>query len=275
MCPVAQGMLTEVSPISATEEWLQNKVCCPAWGCLMNARSRTKEWGRRWIKEGKCSIDLPWRSSQFHSRQIDPLESLLPWLSLLRMVSSEELSLNKEWFLAGRAPIELKFSPVAQGSLLPLPQLALTTGKPHAVGDREDWHMRVVQREQAEKMNAKKHKRKEMFTETRPRKGAGERVPSSWHCGCWARTPVTTAVCPALPCLPWLVPVLVQGSGHLSMAPQVWWDPCSLAYWIFFALSAGSNALMGTCAQWVQQADRCALLRNPLLLEISNKSYQM
>lgn len=30
--------------------------------------------------------------------------------------------------------------------------------------------MRVVQREQAEKMNAKKHKRKEMFPEARPKK---------------------------------------------------------------------------------------------------------
>lgn len=66
------------------EEWLQNKVCCPTWGCLMNTESRTRERGRRQIKEGKCNIDLPWRSRQFLTRQIDPLESLLPWLSLLR-----------------------------------------------------------------------------------------------------------------------------------------------------------------------------------------------
>lgn len=53
------------------------------------------------------------------------------------MVSNEELSLNKEWFLAGGAPIELKFNPLAQDSLLPLPQLALTTEKEHVVGDME------------------------------------------------------------------------------------------------------------------------------------------
>lgn len=37
--------------------------------------------------------------------------------------------------------------------------------------------MRIVQRVQAEEMNANKHKRKkvEMFTEARPEKGAGER----------------------------------------------------------------------------------------------------
>lgn len=52
------------------------------------------------------------------------------------MVSNEELS-SKECFLAGRAPIELKFSPLAQDSLLPLPQLALTTEKEHVVGDME------------------------------------------------------------------------------------------------------------------------------------------
>lgn len=73
-----QLCLAEMSPISATEEWLQNKVSCPAWGCLMNTKSRTRERKRRQIKEGKCSIDLPWNSSQFPSRQIDPLESLLP-----------------------------------------------------------------------------------------------------------------------------------------------------------------------------------------------------
>lgn len=57
--------------------------------------------------------------------------------------------------------------------------------------------MRIVQRVQAEEMNANKHKREkvEMFTEARPEKEAGERS---------ARTAVTT-VCPALSCLPWQV----------------------------------------------------------------------
>lgn len=42
-----------------------------------------------------------------------------------------------------------------------------------------------------------------------------------------------------------------------------------------FSLSSGSNAFVGTCAWRVQQADRCTLLRNPLFLEVSNKSFQL
>lgn len=48
--------LAQMSPVSGSEQRLQNQACCPAWGCLINTKSRVGEQGRRWIKEGKCSI---------------------------------------------------------------------------------------------------------------------------------------------------------------------------------------------------------------------------
>lgn len=43
------------------------------------------------LRKGNVVSDLPWRYNSFPSGQTAPLESLLPFLTPLRIVSSEEL----------------------------------------------------------------------------------------------------------------------------------------------------------------------------------------
>lgn len=79
--------------------------------------------------------------------------------------------------------------------------------------------MRVVQ------INADEHKRKkvEMFTEARPKKGAGERVPSSWISLGFSKTCTIY-----LPSLPFIVPGWdgkVKFRTHLSFknsSQEIW-----------------------------------------------------